>query len=192
MFTMYLAFVGTFLWWAILLAPWRAWSVRESLEPLADSKRSMVFSEVTVLIPARNEAQAIEQTLNGLNAQGSGLHVIVIDDQSKDDTAVLAKQLGATVISGTPPPKDWSGKLWALQQGLKEVHARYTLLLDADITLTPGILAALLQKADQENLSLVSLMAKLPAQRFFERLLIPAFILFFKLLYPFKLANEHS
>jgi hopene-associated glycosyltransferase HpnB len=190
MLTTYLAFVGTFLWWAILLAPWRAWSVRESLEPIADSKRSMVFSEVTVLIPARNEAQAIEQTLNGLNAQGPGLRVIVIDDQSEDDTAALAKQLGATVISGTSPPKAWSGKLWALQQGLKEVHTRYTLLLDADITLTPGILAALLQKTEQENLSLISLMAKLPAQRFFERLLIPAFIFFFKLLYPFKLAND--
>src|SRR5690606_8788080 len=91
---------------------------------------------------------------------------------------------------GTSPPKAWSGKLWALQQGLKEVHTRYTLLLDADITLTPGILAALLQKIEQENLSLISLMAKLPAQRFFERLLIPAFIFFFKLLYPFKLAND--
>jgi len=185
-----MALVGMLCWWAILLAPWRAWSVREQLEPAIDIEIEPLFSDVTVLIPARNEAQFIDQTLRNLQAQGKGLRIIVIDDQSEDHTAILARRSGAEVISGTTPPKDWSGKLWALNQGLQQVRTRYTLLLDADINLSPGILKALLNKAQQESLSLVSLMAELPVQRFSERLLVPAFIFFFKLLYPFKLSNN--
>ncbi|MCC6916466.1 glycosyltransferase [Nitrosomonas sp.] len=187
---MYLALAGVLCWWAILLAPWRAWSVREQLEPSADPGKKQFFNDVTVLIPARNEALFIGQTLRKLQAQGEGLRVIVIDDQSEDQTAACARELGAEVIHGTAPPKNWSGKLWALDQGVRCVQTRYTLLLDADISLSPGILRALLNKACQENLSLVSLMAKLPVRRFSERLLVPAFIFFFKLLYPFELSNK--
>jgi len=187
---MYLSLAGMLCWWAILLAPWRAWSTREQLEPSPHPEAKQSFDDVTVLIPARNEAQFIDQTLDRLQAQGEGLRIIVIDDQSEDHTASLAGRRGVEVISGTTPPKNWSGKLWALNQGLQQVHTRYTLLLDADISLSHGILGALLNKARQENLSLVSLMAELPVQRFSERLLVPAFIFFFKLLYPFKLSNE--
>lgn len=189
---MYLALAGVLCWWVILLAPWRAWSVQEQLEPSAeaDSKKKQSFSDVTVLIPARNEALFIGQTLSRLQAQGEDLRVVVIDDQSEDQTATLARKSGVEIVHGITPPKNWSGKLWALDQGVRCVQTRYTLLLDADISLSPGILRALLNKAGQENLSLVSLMAELPVQRFSERLLVPAFIFFFKLLYPFKLANE--
>ncbi|MXS84959.1 glycosyltransferase [Nitrosomonas sp. HPC101] len=187
----YMTLVGTLCWWAILLAPWQAWNVREQLEPSVDTEETRQFlRDVTVLIPARNEAQFIDRTLNCLQMQGGDVRIIVIDDQSEDRTAVLAERPGVEIISGTNPPKGWSGKLWALDQGLQQVRTRYTLLLDADISLSPGILEALLNKAYQENLSLVSIMAKLPVQRFLERLLVPAFIFFFKLLYPFKLSNE--
>lgn len=175
---MYLSLAGMLCWWAILLAPWRAWSTREQLEPSSSPEAKQSFDDVTVLIPARNEAQFIDQTLNRLQAQGEGLRIIVIDDQSEDHTASLAGRRGVEVISGTTPPKNWSGKLWALNQGLQQVRTRYTLLLDADISLSSGILGALLNKARQENLSLVSLMAELPVQRFSERLLVPAFIFF--------------
>jgi len=185
-----MAVAGTLCWWSILLAPWRAWSVREQLEPSADAEVKQFFNNVTVLIPARNEAQFIDHTLSKLQAQGEGLRIIVIDDQSEDQTAVLANRQGVEIISGTTPPPDWSGKLWALDQGLQQVRTRYTLLLDADINLSPGILSTLLNKAQQENLSLLSVMAQLPVQRFPERLLVPAFIFFFKLLYPFKLSNN--
>lgn len=181
---------GTLCWWAILLAPWQAWSVRERLEPSVDTEARQFLKDVTVLIPARNEAQFIDRTLNSFQMQGRDVRIIVIDDQSEDRTAVLAERPGVEVISGTSPPKNWSGKLWALDQGLQQVRTRYTLLLDADISLSPGILEALLNKAHQENLSLVSLMAELPVQRFSERLLVPAFIFFFKLLYPFRLSSE--
>ena len=184
----YLAFMGTLLWWIIVLAPWQPWKTRESLEPTHNAGVSL--NDVTVLIPARNEGPFIEQTLNALSMQGLNSHIIVIDDQSNDDTAKQAQNLGAVVISGTAPPVGWSGRLWALEQGLSKVHTPYTLLLDADITLTPGIVAALLKKAREENLALVSLMAEPPLHNFLERLLMPAFIFFFKLLYPFQLANK--
>lgn len=184
----YLAFMGTLLWWIIVLVPWRPWKTHESLEPAHNESGSL--NDITVLIPARNEGPLIKQTINALKTQDLDLQIIVIDDQSNDDTAKQAQNLGATVVSGTTPPIGWSGKLWALEQGLSKVHTPYTLLLDADITLTPGIVAALLKKAREENIALVSLMAEPSLHNFFERLLMPAFVFFFKLLYPFQLANR--
>ncbi|MCO6428624.1 glycosyltransferase [Nitrosomonas communis] len=186
--TYFLALAGTFLWWIIVLVPWRPWNTLESLESV--SHENVPLDSITVLIPARNEGPLIKQTLNALSAQDLNLKVIVIDDQSDDDTAAQAKSCGATVLSGTTPPLGWSGKLWALEQGLSKVDTPYTLLLDADITLTQGIVAALLKKAREENLALVSLMAEPCLHRFIERLLMPAFVFFFKLLYPFQLANK--
>lgn len=186
--TYFLALAGTFLWWIIVLVPWRPWNTLESLESVIHE--NVPLDSITVLIPARNEGPLIKQTLNALSAQDLNLKVIVIDDQSDDDTAAQAKSCGATVLSGTTPPLGWSGKLWALEQGLSKVDTPYTLLLDADITLTQGIVAALLKKAREENLALVSLMAEPCLHRFIERLLMPAFVFFFKLLYPFQLANK--
>lgn len=95
-----------------------------------------------------------------------------------DDTAEQAQRSGALVLSGTAPPVGWSGKLWSLEQGLREVITHYTLLLDADIELSPGIVIELQQKARNENLALVSLMAEPPMKNFIERLLMPTFIFF--------------
>ncbi len=82
--------------------------------------------------------------MDALSTQGLNLQIIVIDDQSDDNAAEQAQNLGATVLSGTSPPTGWSGKLWALEQGLSKVRTPYTLLLDADITLTQGIVATLM------------------------------------------------
>jgi len=84
----------------------------------------------------------------------------------------------------------WTGKLWALDQGLDEVATPLTLLLDADIELAPGIIAALLDQQRARNLRMVSLMATLETHGFWEKLLLPAFVYFFKLLYPFRLSNS--
>ncbi|CAE6503579.1 Hopene-associated glycosyltransferase HpnB [Nitrosomonas nitrosa] len=184
----YLAFAGVLFWWVILLAPWRPWGTQEVLEP--SNEKDVSLKEITILIPARNEGSLIEQTLNALSLQGKGHQIIVVDDQSEDDTALQARTCGATVISGTTPPPGWSGKLWALEQGLAKVSTPYTLLLDADITLAPGMIAALLKKAREEHLVLVSLMATPSFFRLSEQLLMPAFVFFFKLLYPFRLANK--
>jgi len=189
---LHLSIFGTLCWWSLILFPWRPWSTREKIEIPAHNKA--IFSEdlsnITVLIPARNEGPYIRHTLCGVGAQGENVRIIVIDDQSVDDTAEQARQCGAQVLSGTTPPAGWSGKLWALEQGLREIKTHYTLLLDADIELAPGIVSELRQKASNDDLALVSLMAKPPMNNFIERLLMPAFIFFFKLLYPFGLANK--
>jgi hopene-associated glycosyltransferase HpnB len=151
-----------------------------------------------VLIPARNESAEIGATLEGLTRQGKNLEVIVIDDQSDDGTAESARQtnrglvqpLALTVVAGQELPPGWGGKLWALEQGLARVERDYCLLLDAEIMLDAGVLSALLRKAEDENRALVSVMARLRCQSFWERLLVPPFIFFFKLLYPFASVND--
>jgi hopene-associated glycosyltransferase HpnB len=184
--------IGSLAWPVILLLPWKPWSTRERLEdreltPNAD------LGDVTVLIPARNEADSISGTLAGLQQQGQNLAVIVIDDQSSDGTADLAKRSfhgNLRVVNGKGLPADWVGKLWALEQGRQVVNTELILLLDADIELAPGTIGALKAKLEVENLDLVSLMAELRMRTLWEKLLSPAFIFFFKLLYPFAVGND--
>jgi hopene-associated glycosyltransferase HpnB len=180
------------MWVGLLLVPWRPWSTRERIE--ADPQAGSVdLSEITVLIPARNEADVIGLTLAGLQSQGSGLQVIVVDDQSSDKTAEIAASFPNTrVISGQPLPEGWAGKLWALEQGKSQVHTPVTLLLDADIQLQPGLLPALMAHKRRENRQFVSLMADLRRTSFWDRLLLPAFVYYFKLLYPFSVSNSSS
>jgi hopene-associated glycosyltransferase HpnB len=93
------------------------------------------------------------------------------------------------VIRGAPLPAGWGGKLWALEQGRTRVTRPYTLLLDADIELEPGLLAALRRKAEESGARLVSVMALLRCSCPWEKLLVPPFVFFFKLLYPFARVN---
>lgn len=189
-------------WIVILLLPWGPWRTREILEEMSaiseiDYDRSL--DDLTVLIPARNEAEFIQETLEVLAYQtqksvkpAAGLRVIVVDDCSHDGTAAVARRVSGLrlmVIEGQPLPEGWAGKLWALEQGLCGVETHFTLLLDADIRLEPGVLFDLIQVAEHQNRALVSVMAALPMQNFWEKLLTPAFIYFFKMLYPFALAN---
>jgi hopene-associated glycosyltransferase HpnB len=113
--------------------------------------------------------------------------VILVDDHSTDCTAEVAAQAGAQVIPAGPLPPGWSGKLWAISEGLK--HAAplapdYLLLTDADIVHGPNNVAELVARAETEHLDLVSLMVKLRCQSPAETLLIPAFVFFFFMLYP--------
>jgi len=188
---LWLAAPAAAMWLGNLLAPWRPWSTRERIEPDPAAARGADLSGITVLIPARNEAEVIGTTLAGLQAQGQGLRVVVIDDQSSDDTAPIAASFpNVRVISGKPLPPGWAGKLWALEQGKAEVTTPMTLLLDADIELRPGLLAALLTRKQAGGCNFVSLMADLRRTSFWDRLLLPAFVYYFKLLYPFALSNS--
>lgn len=186
--------LSALVWFAILALPWRPWSTRERLEGnVRDGTRDL--SDVTVLIPARDEAGCIARTLTAVARQGEVARIILIDDQSADGTADRARALNLPrleVLEGQSPPADWSGKLWALHQGFSDVRTSCVLLLDADIELDDGILPTLHEKLTRENRDLVSLMASLPMQTFWEKLLIPPFIYFFKMLYPFALANSPS
>ncbi|MEE8234145.1 MAG: glycosyltransferase [Gammaproteobacteria bacterium] len=190
-----LALPGLIIWSLVLCLPWRPRSTRESLDAEINETHNLNLSQITVLIPARNEAEVIGKTLASLKTQDESLKIILINDQSNDDTsniALRAELKSLNIISGEPLPDGWSGKLWALEQGRKKVDTEYILLLDADISLAPGTLASLLQKLKSERLDLVSLMAFLRMSSFWEILLLPAFIYFFKLLYPFHLSNASS
>ena len=175
---------GATIWVTILFLPWRPWSVRESLDSATLHGREEL-SDITVLIPARNEAEMLGRTLPALAAQGSGLSIILVDDQSTDRTVQVAHEAAGArvrVISGEPLPEGWTGKLWALEQGCGQVTTPYTLLLDADIQPQPGIIALLRNEIEEKNVQMVSLMAALRMESFWERMLMPAFVYFFKLL----------
>lgn len=185
-----LAALALILWLGLLLAPWQPWRCRERLEP--EPQFAAPRPDCTVLIPARNEAALVTETLTALAATIPEVTVVLVDDQSEDATAEAARALGLqnlTVVMGTAPPVGWSGKLWALQQGLAHITTSRVLLLDADINLAPGMFAALQRKA-LEGYALVSVLAEPCWSGFAARLLLPAFVYFFKLLYPFALANR--
>jgi hopene-associated glycosyltransferase HpnB len=187
-----LAAIALACWIGVLLAPWGAWLCRECLDD--DSGLPAPRNDFTALIPARNEAHVIGETLRALSIAAPSAPVIVIDDQSTDDTATIVRAIDLpqfTLIAGTTPPVGWTGKLWALQQGLERVTTPRVLLLDADIRLAPGILAPLQRKAD-EGCALVSLYAEPCWSGVAARWLMPAFVYFFKLLYPFALANRQA
>lgn len=185
-----LAAPAAVIWLGVLLAPWRPWSTRERLEP-SSSVSGREAGDITVLIPARDEAEVIGRTLNALAAQGGRLKTLVIDDQSGDATAAIAQRFAnVEVLSGAPLPAGWAGKLWALEQGRRRVQTPLVLLLDADIELAPGMIAALLQHRRETGAQFVSLMADLRRTSFWDCLLLPAFVYYFKLLYPFHLSNS--
>ncbi len=183
-------------WFLLLVSPWLPWLTREAWDPetvLPPSDTDL--SDITVLMPARNEEQVIALTLEALQKQGKGLQIILIDDQSDDRTAEEAQRIAGeqvTIIQGQARPSGWSGKLWALEQGRQAVKTPLTLLLDADIRVSPGLVAGLKQKMQTEERDFVSLMAHPPLHTFWDKLLMPAFIYYFKLLYPFSLANSKN
>ncbi len=188
----YVTLVGSLIWFGILLLPWRPWDTREVLEAGVPSAGEDL-SDITALIPARNEAEFVRVSLSGLAAQGKHLSIVLVDDQSTDETVQTARQMASDnlrIVEGKSLPAGWSGKLWALEQGLPYVRTPLTLLVDADIELRAGILAALRKKMAENGLQLISLMAELRMITFWERSFMPAFIYFFKLLYPFHLSNS--
>lgn len=187
-----LIILGSLAWPCILLLPWKPGSTRERFDR-DDASPEPDLSDVSVLIPARDEAESITGTLAALEQQGQNFAVIVIDDQSSDGTADLAKKSfhgDLRVLHGKELPAGWVGKLWALEQGRHAATSELILLLDADIELAPGTIGALKSKLKAENLDLVSLMAELRMQTLWEKVLSPAFIFFFKLLYPFAVGND--
>jgi len=188
----YLAAVTAFIWFAIMLLPWRPWDTREFMDSTSGSPEDDL-SDITAIIPARNEAELIGMTLSSLQAQGRGLAIVLVDDCSTDETATVAQALAGRnlrILSGEPLPADWTGKLWALEQGFRYVNTPLTLLIDADVELKPGILGALRQRLKETPVHFISLMAQMRMASFWERLLMPAFVYFFKMLYPFRLSNS--
>ncbi|MFQ5984278.1 MAG: glycosyltransferase [Alphaproteobacteria bacterium] len=160
---------------------------------------------VVAVVPARNEAKTVAAALESLLAQDypGFFSTILVDDASTDATIEIARRLAASVqaqgrlavIAATPLPPGWTGKVWALHQGVARAaevapEARYVLLTDADIVHAPDTSRALVAKAEAERRDLVSLMVRLNCERIWERLLIPAFVFFFQKLHPFPYVND--
>jgi hopene-associated glycosyltransferase HpnB len=156
---------------------------------------------VVAVIPARNEAATIDAVIRAhASARYAGdFRVIVVDDQSTDATADLARRaagdLNLVVIEAPPLSEGWTGKLNAVNAGLARGRdfapdAKYLLLTDADIVLAPETLARLVAQAERQGLALVSLMARLDARGLWGGLLIPPFVFFFQKLYPFHRVND--
>jgi len=151
---------------------------------------------VAVVVPARDEAPTIRACLASLLAQDYAgmLRVILVDDGSTDGTGAIARTLDdprLVVLDGRPRPPGWSGKLWAIAQGLEAAgDAELVLLTDADIVHEPAHVATLAAWAEARDLDMVSEMVALHCESLAERALVPAFVFFFQLLYPFARVND--
>jgi hopene-associated glycosyltransferase HpnB len=171
---------------------WKVWRLQSPKLPLG-----MVVGQIAVVIPARDEADVIGASVGSLLEQNliESMHIFVVDDHSSDGTAQAARQAahncgrsdGLTVLTGTGLPAEWTGKLWAVQQGIHEaqkLNPQFLLLTDADIIHSPDNVATLVGIAQAGNYDLASFMVKLHCRSLAERLLIPPFVFFFFLLYP--------
>jgi hopene-associated glycosyltransferase HpnB len=163
------------------------------------------WGHVVAVIPARDEADVIGRAVASLLAQDypGPLHIIVVDDHSGDATAAMAREAAAqadaadrlTIIASEPMPAGWTGKLWAVRQGIAAAQARqpdYLLLTDADIVHAPHNVAGLVAHAEAGGYDLASLMVRLHCDSVSERLLIPAFVFFFFMLYPPRWVGDPS
>lgn len=193
-------------WLYILLHPARPWDMQPVNDDacIPEHKQFSSWPRVDIIVPARNEAEALAKSLPALLAQEypGVYHVILVDDRSTDDTAETARQIAVrlrmserlTVLQGKPLPEGWVGKVWALEQGAKAAVAAgstgFILLTDADILHTPMSLRRLVSESMSGRLGLNSRMARLNCCSPSERLLIPAFVFFFNLLYPMRRVND--
>lgn len=148
---------------------------------------------IVAIVPARDEADVVERAIGSLGAQRPPgyFHIILVDDHSSDGTSTIAAAAAPpdllTVVSAAPLPAGWTGKLWAVAEGVRHaapLRPDYLLLTDADIVHPPDNAANLAARAQSESYDLVSYMATLDCRTPAERALVPAFVFFFFLLYP--------
>ena len=187
--------ISLLAWLYLILAHGRFWRVRRLGAPKLPPAK--ITAAIAVVIPARNEADVIGTAVRSLLRQtcADSLRIFVVDDNSTDGTAEAARQAAnelsqaeqLTVLAGRSLPDGWTGKLWAVQQGIEQaltLHPQFLLLTDADIEHAPDNLATLIALAESGGYDLVSFMVKLHCRSLAEKFLLPAFVFFFFLLYP--------
>jgi hopene-associated glycosyltransferase HpnB len=185
--------LSTCVWFYLLTARGRFWRMTCAATDLKQPYPPA--PDVAVVVPARNEADVIGRSIHSLLEQdyAGRLKIFVVDDHSSDGTASVARKTAAhederlTVISAMPLPPGWTGKMWALAQGVEQAakfHPAYFLFTDADIVHAPDSITSLVERAEASKLDLVSMMALLRCSSLAERALIPAFVFFFFMLYP--------
>ena len=186
------------IWVYLILARGGYWRLQDGV---ARRQTLAVWPGITCIIPARDEAEHVGETLRSLSAQqyAGPLKILLVDDQSTDATAAIAETFDAvTVLRGSSLPPQWTGKLWALQQGLdhtanKWPASAFVLFTDADICWhDPHALSELTAEALAQDLVLNSRMVTLRCESAAERALVPAFVYFFPQLYPFRWINDPS
>lgn len=190
------------IWVYLVLLHGRYWRERPQRAPADGPKH---WPEVAAIVPARNEALVVGEAVRSLLRQDypGKLRIILVDDQSADGTAEIVRATAAAlgagdrvrVLSGKALPEGWTGKMWAVHQGFGELEgfspdAKYVWLTDADIAHDPHSLRGLVTRAEAGNLALTSLMARLRTDTLAERALIPAYVYFFQMLYPFAWVND--
>jgi hopene-associated glycosyltransferase HpnB len=200
----FIAILALGIWIYLIVGRGFYWLAGER-DDLEEPAPPSAWPRVTAVIPARDEAQTIGATIGSLLGQAypGTFSVVLVDDESRDGTADAARaaatRAGAaerlTVLAGQPLPAGWTGKLWAVSQGVAHATAGpdapdYLLLTDADITYAPDALAPLVARAEKGGYVLTSLMAKLRCESLAERSFVPAFIYFFQMLYPFAWVNR--
>ena len=190
-----LALLSLCIWLYLFFAHGKFWFSTPELRPATPGE----FPDVDIVVPARDEAATIGRVIASLLSQeyAGGLRVILVDDSSSDGTAAIAAAAASadtvsklTIIAGRTKPPGWSGKLWAVSQGVARSRAPVLLLADADIVHDPRHLATLVARLDAPAVDMVSEMVRLNCESFAERALVPAFVYFFQMLYPFARAND--
>ena len=189
-----LALVSLAVWVYLVAAHGHFWLSRPQLEPSAPRDPA----DVDVVVPARDEAETIAPVVASLLDQeyAGTIRVLVVDDNSTDGTARRAGSASnLSVIRGLPKPPGWSGKMWAVSQGVAAGTAPLVLLTDADITHDPRHVSTLVARLQEplpggRSLDMASEMVRLNCTSLAERLLVPAFVYFFQLLYPFAKVND--
>ena len=194
------ASIALAVWLYLLLARGAFWlcAERDDWAPLPVA----AWPRVAAVVPARNEAECIGASIGSLLAQDypGAWTVILVDDDSDDGTADIARRAANAgeqlrVVTSRGLPAGWTGKLWAVKQGIDTAAALpqppdYLLLTDADIVHAPDSVTRLVAHAEANSLVLTSLMVKLRCESLAERVNIPAFIFFFQMLYPFSWVNR--
>jgi hopene-associated glycosyltransferase HpnB len=191
-----IAALSCLIWIYLIAARGRFW--RAVLPAIPELKSA---PGIAVIIPARNEADVIAEPIRSLLEQKfpGPLRIFVVDDQSSDETASVVRKIAAsdaerlTIVESAPLPGGWTGKMWALAQGVQqasEFTPEYFLFTDADIVHAPDSVASLVARAQAGKRDMVSMMVKLRCESFAERALIPAFVFFFFMLYPPEWVNS--
>ena len=191
-----LALVPVAVWLYLLAFRGRFWVMAER-DDADDPPPPASWPSVVAVVPARNEADVIARSIGSLLAQDypGAFRIVLVDDQSGDGTGDAARKLDSTgrldVIAGSPRPTGWAGKVWAMKQGVERAGAPdYIWFTDADIDHSKENLRKLVSRAQAGRLVLTSLMVKLHCRGWAEAYLIPAFVFFFDMLYPFAFVND--
>jgi hopene-associated glycosyltransferase HpnB len=186
-----IALFSLLVWLYLFFAHGRFWLSTPELPPAAPEG----CPDVDIVVPARDEAHTIGPVIGSLLDQDyrGKFRVILVDDNSTDGTAALAgTAANLTIITLQSKPVEWSGKLWALSQGIAASRAPVLLFTDADIVHDPRHLSSLVAKLEQSRTDMVSEMVRLNCASLAERALVPAFVYFFQMLYPFSRVNDPS